>query len=375
MVFIICYNKIEKLARKGILDLMKVEDELSFSEVSMKYGIDKITALNCNENLFGVSPKAVKAMQEKLANVNFYPQPTSSILREKIAQNHGIDDDMVIFGNGADNILLVLAQSFINEGDEYIIGDPSFFVYQSTAAILGGKIIKVPLIDFTYDLNAIKAKITPKTKIIMICNPNNPTGTIVTRKQVDDFMADVPDHCIVVFDEAYAEFVMDADYLDSLRYVKEGKNVIIIKTLSKILGFAGMRVGYAIGHSGLIDIMRRAVEYFPVNYLAQVGASAAIEDVEFIKYVLDWTTKGKEYLYQGFAELGCKYIPTYTNFIFVDLGIDADYIYQKLLAQGILIRPGKGWGLTNYARITIGTMEDNRKLISVLGKIFEDYGK
>ncbi|MEG1500936.1 MAG: histidinol-phosphate transaminase, partial [Clostridiales bacterium] len=335
----------------------------------IEYGLEKIISLNCNENPLGISPKAQAAIVDASVNGFLYPDDSSMDLRIKVAEQMGIDKDMVIFGNGADNILMMLAQAFLNEGDEYLVGDPSFFVYETTSALIGGKLVGVPLKDYTYDLKALKAAITPKTKIVMICNPNNPTGTIVTQDEVDEFMDGIPEHCIVVFDEAYGEFVQDKNYAKSLPYVKEGKNVLIIRTLSKLYGLAGLRVGYAVGPEHLIDVLRRVVEAFPVNRMAQAAALAALDDKDFFDQVLAVTKEGRDYLAKEFNAMGMKSYPSHTNFLFVDLGMDSVEVYNKLLPYGILIRTGNIWNLQNFARITIGTKEQNQKLVAALKAI------
>lgn len=343
--------------------------EVTVEDLKNMYGLNEIAVLNCNENPLGTSPKAAEAIKKAAAESYIYPDNTSSALRKKVADVYGIADDMVIFGNGADNILLMLAEAFIEEGEEMIVGSPSFFVYGTTTQIVGGKVIQIPLKDYTYDLDAIKACITDKTKIIMICNPNNPTGTIVTEAQVEEFMKDIPDHCIVVFDEAYAEFVQAKDYPNTIKYVKEDRPVIIVRTLSKVFGMAGLRIGYAVGPHYLIDVMRRVVEYYTVNRLAQAAASAAMDDHEFMEKTLMTASEGKEYLGKEFAALGIKCLPSHTNFLFVDFQRDAKEIYEKLLKKGYLIRVGGGWNLPTCARITVGTMEQNAGLVKALKEI------
>lgn len=357
-------------ARKNVLSLDPNLPEETLDGLKQRYGLKEIAVLNCNENPLGTSPKAAAAVREAANQVFVYPDNTSSELRAKVAKNYGITDDMVIFGNGADNILLMLAEAFLEEGDEMVVGSPSFFVYGTTTQLMGGKIVKVPVKDYTYDLDAIRKSITEKTKIVMICNPNNPTGTIVTESEVAEFMKDIPGHCIVVFDEAYAEFIQASDFPETIKYVKEGRPVIIIRTLSKIYGMAGIRIGYAVGPQYLIDIMMRVVEPFTVNRLAQAAAAAAMDDSDFLQLTLKTTNEGKEYLIKEFSSLGIKCVPSHTNFLFVDFGRDAKEVYEKLLQKGFLIRVGGGWNLPTCARITIGTMEQNMGLVKALKEIY-----
>jgi len=360
------------LARQGIDDLIAYVPGKPMEEVQKEYGLTEIIKLASNENPLGTSPKALLAMQQALGDTNLYPEGSSRKLREKVAAKYGINEDMVIFSNGADNILLLIAQGFISEGDEVIIGDPTFSVYETAVRIMGGKLIKVPLYNLTYDLSAIAKKITEKTKLIFICNPNNPTGTIVTEEEVAGFMDMVPTDCVVVFDEAYAEFVGEKSYPQTIKYVKAQRNVLIVRTLSKVFGLAGVRVGYAVGPEHMINILRKVVEPFPVNRIAQAGGLAALEDTEFLNKVLSVTEEGRQYLYQEFTKLGMKYTPSNTNFIFVDLGMDAQVVFKKLLERGVIIRPGNIWNLPNHARITIGTMEQNEKFIKALKEVVNE---
>lgn len=358
-----------EFARPEILELYPNLPTQTNDELKAEYNLKEILAFNCNENPLGTSPKAIEAIKANADQVFLYPDATCTALRRKVAADNGIDEMQVLFGNGADNVLLMLAEAFLNEGDEMIVGSPHFFVYGAVVQLMGGKLVTAPLKNFTVDLDAIKSAITPRTKLVMICNPNNPTGTIVTEAEVKAFMKDIPDHCIVIFDEAYAEFVCSEEYPNSLQYLKDGKNVMIIRTLSKIFGMAGCRIGYIMGPEHLIELMRRVVEYFTVNRLAQAGALAAMDDKDFLKATLAVNNEGKAYLNKEFADLGFDCLPSHTNFIFVDMHHDAAEIAGKLRKKGMLISPGGGWDTPTCARISIGTMDMNKKLVAALKEI------
>lgn len=337
--------------------------------IQEEMGLKEVFSLAANENCLGTSPKALKAMKQAVDNSFKYPDRGSLLLRQKVASMLEIDDDMVLFANGADNIITLISLAFVNEGDEVIVGDPSFFVYDTVTQIMGGKLVKVPLRNFTYDLPGIVERITEKTKVVIVCNPNNPTGTIVTEEQVADFMEKVPPRCVVIFDQAYEEFVDEKRYPQTVKYIHENRNVLLVRTFSKLYGLAGARVGYAAGPKHLIEILRKVVEYFPVNRLAQAGALAALDDGEFVEKVLEVNKQGKKYLYQEFSKLDMTYIPSHTNFIFVNLGMDSQMVAKKLLEQGIFIASGYTWNLPEFARITIGKPETNKKLIQELKKL------
>jgi histidinol-phosphate aminotransferase len=318
----------------------------------------------------GISPKAVAAMEKELKNCFLYPEGSSPRVRRKLAERLNVPEGQIFLATGGDHILTLVGNAFINQGDDVIIGRPSFYTYILSTLIMGGSLIKVPLTNLTYDLDAILAAITPKTKLIFFCNPNNPTGTIVHKDKVAEFMSKVPDHCVVVFDEAYFEFISDPAYGDGVEdYVKKGANVVVLRTFSKLYGLAGLRIGYAIVAEHLAPVLGRVMPPFPVNRLAQVAAEAAMDDTEFVEAVIKTNNEGRAYLNAEFDKLGMPYAPSYGNFIFVDIGMPAPEANEALLKRGIVIRPGHQWGAETYLRVTIGTPEQNKAFIEALKAI------
>lgn len=362
-------KKENNLLRKGILDLKPYIPGKPIEEVKRELGLEEVVKLASNETLVGPSPLVMEAVIKEVKNINLYPEGSSRLLREKIAYKLNLNKEMIIVGNGADNIISLLGMAFINEGDEVITGEITFPAYETITKIMGGKRISVELKDHTYDLKEIARRIDERTKIIFICNPNNPTGTIVSREEVISFMEKVPQNVIVVFDEAYYDYVEDKNYPDSISYVLEGKNVIVLRTFSKIAGIAGVRVGYGIAKPELIGYLGRVVNPFTTNRLAQVAALASLDDQEHFRKVLNSNQKGKEYLYKELKRLGLFYLPTEANFIFIDLKENAEVIFEKLLRKGIIIRPGKTWGYPNFIRLTIGTPNENQKFILALEEV------
>ena len=357
------------LARKGILDLNPYIPGKPIEDVKRELGLKEVIKLASNETSIGPSPLAVEAIKKEVENINLYPEATSRLLREKLADKLKMDKEMIIFGNGADDVIDLIGMAFINEGDEVITGETTFPAYKIAVKIMGGKLISVKLKDFHFDLEEIAQRINKKTKIIFLCNPNNPTGTIVTKEEVNNFMKKVSQDVIVVFDEAYYDYVEDKNYTSGLSYILEGKNVIILRTFSKIAGIAGVRIGYGIAKPELVGYLRRVVNPFTTNRLAQVAALASLDDEEHYKKVLKSNQEGKKYLYEGLKELGFSYVPTETNFIFIDLKEDADIVFEKLLKKGVIIRPGKIYGCPNFIRVTIGTAYENRKFIQAIREI------
>jgi len=361
----------KNLARKGILDLKPYIPGKPIEEVKRELGLKEVIKLASNETSVGPSPLAVEAIKKEVENINLYPEGSSRLLREKIAHKLKIDKEMIIVGNGADNIIDLAGTAFINEGDEVITGGITFPAYETITKIMGGKLILVKLKDFRFDLEGIIQRINEKTKIIFLCNPNNPTGTIVYKKAVDKFIKQVPENVVIVFDEAYYDYVEDKNYPYSLSYVLERKNVIIVRTFSKIAGIAGIRVGYGIAKPELIDYLRCVVSPFPTNRLAQVAALASLDDEEHYRKVLKTNQKGKRYLYRVLKKLGFFYVPTETNFIFLDLKEDSEIVFEKLLKKGVIVRPGKIYGCPNFIRVTIGTAYENRRFIQTLKEVMD----
>ena len=358
-----------KLARDGIMKLVPYVAGKPIEEVQEEFGIERVVKMASNENPLGLSPKAIAAMEQEMKNCNFYPEGSSPKVRKKLAERLGVGEEQIFLATGGDHILTLLGNAFVNEGEEVIAGAPSFYTYSLSTMAMGGTLVKVPLKDNCYDLDAILAAITPKTKMIFFCNPNNPTGTIVGKAKVADFMSKVPDHCVVVFDEAYFEFVGDPEYPNGIDYAKQGANVVVLRTFSKVYGLAGLRIGYAIVAEHLVPVFGRVVPPFPVNRLAQVAAEASLEDTEFFNAVIENNNKGRAYLNAQFDAMDMPYAPSHGNFIYVDIGMSAAEANEQLLRRGVVIRPGTQWGYPSHIRVSIGTMEENEIFINALKEI------
>jgi len=362
-------GKEKTLVRKGILDLKPYIPGKPIEEVKRELGLEEVVKLASNETSVGPSPLAIEAIKKEVENINLYPESSSRLLREKIARKLNFDKEMIIIGNGADNIINLVGMAFINEGDEVITGEITFPAYETITKIMGGKLISVKLENFRFDLEEIIQRINEKTKIIFLCNPNNPTGTIVKKEAVDKFMRQIPEDIVIVFDEAYYDYVEDRNYPNTLSYVLKKKNVILLRTFSKIAGIAGVRIGYGIAKPELIGYLRQVSSPFPANRLAQVAAAASLDDEEHRRKVLRSNQEGKRYLYRELKKLGFFYVPTEANFVFIDLKEDAEVIFEKLLKEGVIIRPGKTWGCPNFIRVTIGTLNESRKFIQALKEV------
>ena len=357
--------------REEILAIKPYVPGKPIEEVQRELGISDVIKLASNENPLGPSPKALAAVKAILPKVSLYPDGSCFNLKNELGDRYGLEASNILIGNGSDESIKLLAEAYLNSGEEVIVPAPSFSEYEFAAKLMGGKCISSPLdSEFRLDLEDMLQRITSKTKIIYLCNPNNPTGTIVGREAVEAFLAKVPKEVIVAFDEAYCEYVSDPGYMDTLDLVKqELPNVIVLRTFSKIYGLAGLRSGYALGHKNLIASMERVREPFNVNILAQAAGVAAINDDAHVKASRELNEAGKKYLYQEFAGLGLKYFPTEANFIWVDTGKDSKELFGRLLQKGVIVRTGDIFGYNSFIRVTIGLPEQNERFISTLKQL------
>ena len=365
----------ESLANEHILGIAPYEPGKPIEELERELMIHNPIKLASNENPLPPSDRVQKAIIAALSSLDRYPDGSGFYLRQALAKKHGVMPDQVVLGNGSNELIELLVRSFLRPGDEAVVPHPSFVVYPMIVQAAGGVRVMVMLKDFRLDLEAMARAITPMTKIVFVANPNNPTATIVTRDEVEHFMSRVPERTIVVFDEAYIEFAMGPDFPDTLSYVKQGKKLVVLRTFSKAASLAGLRVGYGIADADAIALMNRIRQPFNVNSLGQVAALAALDDEAHILECVRMIEAGRHFLYDEFKRIGLQYVPSRANFILVDVGRNAADIYQKLLHQGVIVRPMTPFGLETALRITVGTPEENRKLVKalrvVLGKTSE----
>jgi histidinol-phosphate aminotransferase len=353
---------------RSVLEIMKpYSPGKPIWEVQQELGIEEVVKLASNENPLGASKKAKEAIINYLSEIHRYPDANTTKLREAISHYYHVNEEQIIVGNGADELITLISETFLEEGDEIIVPSPSFSEYEFGANLMGAKVVTVPLTTkFEYDMSLILKSITDKTKIIYLCSPNNPTGTYIKKDVLDDFFKQLPKNLIVVFDGAYSHYANRDDYTNGIEYVKNGNSVIVIQTFSKIYGLAGIRVGYGISLPEIVNSIHKVREPFNVNALAQVAGEAALNDYEHVKNSQHVTEQGRNYLYDEFNNLGVSYIESMSNFILVEIGNDALSVYKQLLQKGIIVRYGNVWGLPNHLRITIGNDFENKKLIEVL---------
>lgn len=357
------------MVNKKILEITPYQPGKPMEELRRQLGLKEVIKLASNENPLGPSPKAVSAIKQSLAKINRYPEGSCFYLRHRLSKKLKVKPQNLIFGNGSDEIIDIIIKAFSEPDDEVITSDITFLEYKIIARQNGRRVKAVPLKDFKYDLSAIRKNISPKARVIFIANPNNPTGTYLKRSEVDKFLDGLPGDIVVVFDEAYLEFAENKDFPKSLNYFRQGKNVIILRTFSKIYGLAGLRIGYGIAGKEFIRYMERARQPFNVNTLAQEAALAALDDTAFIRKAQRVASEGKKYLYGELDRLKINYIPSAANFILIDLKQDGLKIFNKLLKEGVIVRDMQQYGLKNFIRVTIGTEKENRKFVEALKKV------
>ena len=338
-------------------------------ELQRELALPRIIKLASNENSLGSSPKALAALDEGISALHRYPDGGAFRLREALADRWKVTLDQVILGNGSDEILGLLARTFLAPGDEAVMADQTFIIYKMEVTAAHGKPVVVPLKQWRHDLRAMAAAVTDRTRLLFLCNPNNPTGTIVSADEVELLLSRVPAHVVVVFDEAYFEYVRSQQFPDSMAYVKQGRNVIVLRTFSKIYGLAGLRIGYGVATAEIINFLNRVRPPFNANSLAQRAALAALGDEEHVARSRAMNEAGMEQMVKGLSALGFAPIPSEANFVYVDVGRDGRVVFEAMLREGIIIRHIEG----PMVRVTVGLEEENREFLAALKRVIQSH--
>jgi len=362
-----------ELANPQLREVTVYQPGKPIEETARELGLDPnaIIKLASNENPLGPSPKAMEAMRDALEKGHLYPDGGGHCLCNAVATKLGFAPENVILGNGSNEVLEFLGHAFLNPDDDVVTAQYAFVVYKLIATSFGARTIEVPSPDYRQDLDGMLVAITPKTRLIFVANPNNPTGALLSQREIDHFMSHVPETVVVVFDEAYFEFLDRPP--DTLRFVREGRNIVVLRTFSKIHGLAGLRIGYAVGRADLVQVLHRTRQPFNVNSIAQVGALAALEDDEHLRETKRTVDEGRAYVHEQFSKMNVRFVPGAANFVMVNVG-DGHAIFEKLLRQGIIVRPLKGYNLPEWIRISIGTMEENKKLVAAFKEVMRGGG-
>ncbi|HTS36451.1 MAG TPA: histidinol-phosphate transaminase [Candidatus Solibacter sp.] len=337
----------------------------------------RLIKLDSNENPFGPSPKAIEALQSAISAAHAYPDDTCTDLRRSLAEKHSLPVEQALISAGSTALLGLLCQTMLGPGFNAVTSERSFIVYSMAVQATGAQLIETPMRDDTFDLGAILSAINEYTRLVFIANPNNPTGTMLTAEQIDNFLAEVPGHVVVVLDEAYYDFALhfaahrNLEHSHSLNYVQQGAGVIVLRTFSKAHGLAGLRIGYGLGPAELLGYIARVQSSFAVSSVAQAAALAALEDESHIARVVSSNAAQSRILGVGLSELEFRVVPTSANFLYCDVHEDAAAIAERLRSEGVSVRPLAAWGAPTCIRVSIGTPEQNQFLLSAMRKVRE----
>jgi histidinol-phosphate aminotransferase len=346
-------------------------------ELEREYGIKNSIKLASNENPWGPSPKAIRALRGELLNLHRYPDGSCYYLVKAIAEKMGVTPAEIVIGNGSNEIIEFLVKAFVQEGDEVITSHPSFLMYQKIVQVRGGVNHIVPLKNMRHDLEVIKKMVSEKTRLVFLDNPNNPTGTAIPPVEIYQFLSDMPESVIVVMDEAYVDFMDKKLQLDFFSLIRNDANrcpVVFLRTFSKAYGLSGLRVGYGLMAREIAECLHKVRQPFNINQMAQVGALAALEDEEYYQRTLERTAEGLRYLSSEVNRLGCRSYPSETNFFLIDVQGDADKLYLAMLYHGVIVRSMSAYGFKNFIRVTVGTKEENSRFLQSLADCLKELG-
>ena len=363
-------SRLDSRARAALASLEGYRPGTPIEEVKRKYKLKSVIKLASNENALGPSPKALAALRAAAGNLHRYPDASCRLLKAKLAARLKVDPSWISVGNGSDELLVLALRAFVDPGDEVVVAQPTFLIYELQAKACGASVRVVPLRNLRYDLPAMKAAVTSQTKLVFIANPDNPTGTYVTQKELERFLEGLPASTLVVLDEAYFEFVAAKDYPKSVSMLDRFP-LLVTRTFSKAYGLAGLRVGYAVGQPSVIAALEAVREPFNVNGLAQAAALAALDDKAFLAKTVRAVQQGMRFVTQSLDKLQLAYVPSAANFLLIDMGPRAAEVAQALLEQGVIVREMTAWKLSGYIRVTIGTMEENRRFVRALTHILK----
>ena len=355
-----------RLTRQAIEELVPYPPGKPIEELERELGITGSIKLASNENPIGPSPLAVQAILDKVQSLNRYPDGSCYYLKSKLSQVFDRPESQIIIGNGSNELIELIVRTFLEPGEEVIQAFPTFLVYQKIVSGAGGDMISVPLSGFRIDPEAMLAAITPRTKMIIINNPNNPTGTALPAQEMQDFLQRVSRDIVVVLDEAYIEFASEESVANGLDLAASHPLLIVLRTFSKLYGLAGLRIGYGFASEKVVDYMNRVRQPFNANTLAQAAATAALDDRKFVSRTLGTVQDGLAYLYRELDNLGLPYVPTQTNFFLIKVPMGGERLFKRMLREGVIVRSMASFGFPDYIRINVGLPEENRRFISTL---------
>jgi histidinol-phosphate aminotransferase len=360
----------KRLERDNVLRIKPYQPgkpiEVLQRELALKGEICKLAS---NENPMGPSPRALEAIKKTMGEGNLYPDNSCYHLKMKLAEHLEVSPEKLGIGNGTTELILLIGMAFLNSDETLVMSESSFIMPKLVSQVMDSKLIEVPLKDYRHDLDEIRGTITEDTKIIYLDNPMNPIGTMVTQKELSEFIKEIPEDILLVLDEAYYEYVDQEKRPNSLKFIKEDRNVIVLRTFSKLYGLAGLRVGYCVAKREIIQVIKTVSPPFTVNRLGQVGAAEALEDKEHIKKTLEMNETGRKFLCENFKKMSFFYIPSETNFVTIDVKTDANKVFEELQKKGVIVRPLAMYGKPTFLRVTVGTPEENKKFVEAFEEI------
>lgn len=356
--------------RRALENLRPYPPGKPIEEVQREYGIPCVIKLASNENLYGPSPRVLSALRQKLKQINYYPDANVYVLTQTLAKKLRVKPTNLIFGNGTDELILLIALTFLESSDNIVISKNAFIRYKMAAQVMGVPWKAVPMLNFCHNVEALLAAVDAQTRAIFLDNPNNPLGTCIGSKELEYLLQNLPQTVLLIVDEAYREFVSRRDYHHrSVEFLSKHPNLVLLRTFSKVYGLAGLRIGYAIANEEVISAINRVRPPFNVNSLAQAAALAALDDDAYIKQVAKNIVAQRKWLSKELRKLGLKFLPSETNFITIEMNSDSTMIAESLMKKGIIVRPLAGFGLKNYIRVTIGKPEHNQAFLKALKEI------
>lgn len=357
------------LAVPGVRGLHPYQPGKPIEELEREYGIKEAIKLASNENALGPGAKALAAIRAQLDELARYPDGNGFALKAALARKHGVASTQITLGNGSNEVLEFVARTFVLPEHEVVFSEHAFAVYPLVTQAIGAKAVVTPAKNWGHDLDAMAAAMTAQTRVVFVANPNNPTGTWINARRLEQFLQRTPGHVVVVVDEAYAEYVDERDYPNAMPWVGRFPNLVVTRTFSKVHGLAGLRVGYGVSAPEMADLLNRVREPFNVNSLALAAAEAALSDDAHVNRSLAMNRDGMQQLMRGFDDMGLAHIPSVANFISVGVGRPAAGVYEALLRQGVIVRPVANYGMPNHLRVTVGRPEENERFLAALAKI------
>ncbi len=358
--------------KEQLLSLTPYKPGRPIESVKKEFGLDKVVKLASNENPFGTSQKVVNALQTALSSFAIYPDGYATNLRSAVSEFLKVDEEQLIFGNGADNLIQIISRAFLSPGKNTVMASPSFSQYKHNAIIDGAEVREIPLINGEHDLDAMLLAIDENTSVIWVCSPNNPTGIHISREKMTSFLKKVPEETLVVIDDAYHDYVVADDFYDAVEFVNQYKNVIVLRTFSKIYGIASLRVGYGVANQELIRVLEPAREPFNVNTLGQIAAVAALSDQDYVNECRRKNREGMKQFEEFCEEHQLHYFPSQANFILIDFGTSGDEVFQYLLKKGYIVRSGNALGYASSVRVTVGSEEENSGVIEAMKQYLQE---